>query len=190
MIVVTVFLSIFWTKWSSIWFKIERKTVTTTIPHSIWKEMEYYFSQCSSSNPVFLIRCDRRHVRHFFFIVRHSLFVTIVRHWVFAMVGNFLYAIVIFTYFFINLSLCNGVPLWNGAALYNWHSWNRIAEFGEVCRWALYYLPPPPSNPPLPFLCYPTNSRGDLVYWSLRMFTNLILNYQFYGQNVHKSDSE
>ena len=30
----------FWTKLNSIWFKIERKTVTTTISHSIWKEME------------------------------------------------------------------------------------------------------------------------------------------------------
>ena len=31
----------FGTKWVSIWFKIERKTVTTIISHSIWKEMEY-----------------------------------------------------------------------------------------------------------------------------------------------------
>ena len=31
----------FWTKWNSIWLKIERKTVTTIISHSIWKEMEY-----------------------------------------------------------------------------------------------------------------------------------------------------
>ena len=30
----------FWTKWNSIWFKIERKTVTTIISHSMWKEME------------------------------------------------------------------------------------------------------------------------------------------------------
>ena len=30
----------FWTKWFSIWFKIERKTVTTIISHSMWKEME------------------------------------------------------------------------------------------------------------------------------------------------------
>ena len=30
----------FWTKWKSIWFKIERKTVITIISHSIWKEME------------------------------------------------------------------------------------------------------------------------------------------------------
>ena len=28
-------------KWISIWFKIERKTVTTIRSHSIWKEMEY-----------------------------------------------------------------------------------------------------------------------------------------------------
>ena len=30
----------FWTKWKTIWFKIERKTVTTIISHSLWKEME------------------------------------------------------------------------------------------------------------------------------------------------------
>ena len=36
----------FWAKWNSIWFKIERKTVTTIISHSIWKEIEYEFSQC------------------------------------------------------------------------------------------------------------------------------------------------
>ena len=30
----------FWTKWNSIWFKIKRKTVTTIISHSMWKEME------------------------------------------------------------------------------------------------------------------------------------------------------
>ena len=30
----------FWTKWTSIWFKIKRKTVTTIISHSMWKEME------------------------------------------------------------------------------------------------------------------------------------------------------
>ena len=30
----------FWTKWNSIWFKIERKPVTTIISHSIWKEKE------------------------------------------------------------------------------------------------------------------------------------------------------
>ena len=29
----------FWTKYNSIWFKVERKTVTTIISHSIWKEM-------------------------------------------------------------------------------------------------------------------------------------------------------
>jgi len=40
MIVVRVFLSIFWTKWYSIWFRIERTTVNTIIPHSMWKEME------------------------------------------------------------------------------------------------------------------------------------------------------
>ena len=40
MIVMTVFLSIFLTKWNSIWFKIERKTVATIISHSFWKEME------------------------------------------------------------------------------------------------------------------------------------------------------
>ena len=40
MVVVTVFLSIFWTKWISIWFKIERKTVTTIISHSMRKEIE------------------------------------------------------------------------------------------------------------------------------------------------------
>ena len=32
----------FWTKWSSIWLKIERITVTTIISHSMWKEMEIY----------------------------------------------------------------------------------------------------------------------------------------------------
>ena len=30
----------FWTKWISIWFKIEMKTVTTIISHSMRKEME------------------------------------------------------------------------------------------------------------------------------------------------------
>ena len=30
----------FWTKWISIWFKIERKAVTTIISHSVWKEIE------------------------------------------------------------------------------------------------------------------------------------------------------
>ena len=30
----------FWTKWNSIWLKIEWKTVTTIISHSMWKEME------------------------------------------------------------------------------------------------------------------------------------------------------
>ena len=37
----------FWAKWKSIWFKIERKTVTTIISHSIWKEIELQFSQWS-----------------------------------------------------------------------------------------------------------------------------------------------
>ena len=36
----------FWTKWNSIWFKIESKTVTRIISHSIWQEIEYEFSQC------------------------------------------------------------------------------------------------------------------------------------------------
>ena len=36
----------FWTKWNSIWLRIEKKAVTTTISHSIWKEIEYMFSQC------------------------------------------------------------------------------------------------------------------------------------------------
>ena len=30
----------FWTKWKSIWFKIERITVITIISHPIWKERE------------------------------------------------------------------------------------------------------------------------------------------------------
>ena len=46
MILVTVFLSILWTKWISIWLKVEKKTVTTIISHSMWKEMEYQFSHC------------------------------------------------------------------------------------------------------------------------------------------------
>ena len=37
----------FWNKWSSIWFKIEKKTVTTNISHSMQKEMEIWFSQCT-----------------------------------------------------------------------------------------------------------------------------------------------
>jgi len=37
----------FWTKWNSIWFKIERQTLTTIMPHSMWKEIEYEFSQCT-----------------------------------------------------------------------------------------------------------------------------------------------
>ena len=36
----------FCTKWKSIWFQIEMKTVTTIISHSIGKEIEYEFSQC------------------------------------------------------------------------------------------------------------------------------------------------
>ena len=36
----------FWTKWISIWFIIERKTVIMIISHSMWKEMEILFSQC------------------------------------------------------------------------------------------------------------------------------------------------
>ena len=31
------FSSRFWTKWNSIWFKIEKKTVPTIISHPIWK---------------------------------------------------------------------------------------------------------------------------------------------------------
>ena len=33
----------FWTKWKSIWFRIESETVTTTISHTMWKEIEYEF---------------------------------------------------------------------------------------------------------------------------------------------------
>ena len=40
----------FWTKWNYIWFKIEWKTVTKIISHSMWKEMEIKFSQCESPN--------------------------------------------------------------------------------------------------------------------------------------------
>ena len=36
----------FWTKWNSLWFKIEKKTVTTIISYSMWKEMEIEFFQC------------------------------------------------------------------------------------------------------------------------------------------------
>ena len=39
MILVTIFLSIL-NQMDSIWFKIENKTVTTIISHSLWKEME------------------------------------------------------------------------------------------------------------------------------------------------------
>ena len=39
MIVVTIFLSIFWTRLNSIWFR-KSKTVPTIISHSIWKEVE------------------------------------------------------------------------------------------------------------------------------------------------------
>ena len=35
---------IFWTKWNSFWFKIERKIVTKIISQSIWKEI--LFPQC------------------------------------------------------------------------------------------------------------------------------------------------
>ena len=59
----------FWIKSNSIWFKIENKTVTATISHSIRKEMEIKFSQrylqsCSLVNPlmpngVFNICCPR-----------------------------------------------------------------------------------------------------------------------------------
>ena len=34
------FSSQFWIIWNSIWFKIEKKTITTIISHSIWMEME------------------------------------------------------------------------------------------------------------------------------------------------------
>ena len=40
----------FWTKWNSMWFKIERKIVPKIISHSIWKEMEIWFSQCTRRN--------------------------------------------------------------------------------------------------------------------------------------------
>ena len=33
-------------QWNSIWFKIERKTVTMIISHSMWKEMKILFFQC------------------------------------------------------------------------------------------------------------------------------------------------
>ena len=45
-----------WTKWKSVWFKIERKTVTTIISHSIWKEMEYQFYHCMHRTAVHLGR--------------------------------------------------------------------------------------------------------------------------------------
>ena len=48
----TVFHFDFWTKWNSIWFKIERKTVTTIISHSIWMEMETQFSQCMENETI------------------------------------------------------------------------------------------------------------------------------------------
>ena len=35
----------FWTKLNCIWLKIERETVTTIISHSLWKDMEIQFSQ-------------------------------------------------------------------------------------------------------------------------------------------------
>ena len=31
----------YWTKWNSIWFKIERKNVTTIISHWIWEEIKF-----------------------------------------------------------------------------------------------------------------------------------------------------
>ena len=34
----------FWTKWTFIWIKIERKTFPTIISYSMWKEMERQFS--------------------------------------------------------------------------------------------------------------------------------------------------
>ena len=37
----------FWTKYNSIWFNIERKTVCAVISHLIRKEMEIQFSQCT-----------------------------------------------------------------------------------------------------------------------------------------------
>ena len=49
----------FLTKWNSIWFKIERKTVTTIISHSIWKEIEYEFYQCILSVPILFGKLKR-----------------------------------------------------------------------------------------------------------------------------------
>ena len=43
-------------KWNSIWFKINRKTVTTILSYSIWKEMEIVFSVCN----FFQYSIDRR----------------------------------------------------------------------------------------------------------------------------------
>ena len=51
----------FWTKWNSIWFKIERNAVITIISHSMWKEMEYQFSQCRCTNIV-ICRQNSRHL--------------------------------------------------------------------------------------------------------------------------------
>ena len=41
------FSSRFWTKWNFIRFKIERKTLTMSISHSMSEELEVQFSQCS-----------------------------------------------------------------------------------------------------------------------------------------------
>ena len=68
MIVVIVFLSNFepngilfgfpfnfWTKWNSIWFKIERKTVTAMLFHSTLKELEFHISEYRNVYFSFLI---------------------------------------------------------------------------------------------------------------------------------------
>ena len=52
------FIFRFWTKWKSIWLKIERKTVTKIISHSYWQEMEWQFSQRNVSRPA---SWDKRH---------------------------------------------------------------------------------------------------------------------------------
>ena len=49
----------FWTKWNSIWFKIERKTVFTIISHSMWKEMEVEFSQSTCGT---FLQCSHERV--------------------------------------------------------------------------------------------------------------------------------
>ena len=46
-----------YTKCYSIWFKIAKKAVTTIIFHSIWKEMETYFSECNMWRLVTLMIC-------------------------------------------------------------------------------------------------------------------------------------